>query len=135
VGITTLGIAVSFIRKIRELPLSFATANYLILVFALAMGSMSNLAELLETSSMLVWFCGFMVFGSVLIHYMLAAVFRVDRDTLIITSTAAIFGPLFIGPVANALGNKEIIPIGIALGLIGYALGNYLGYGIAFVLK
>ena len=133
--ITTLGIAASFIRKIRELPLSFATANYLILVFALAMGSMSNFAELLEASSMLVWFCGFMVFGSVLIHYFLAAVFRVDRDTLIITSTAAIFGPLFIGPVANALGNKEILPIGMALGLIGYAIGNYLGYGIAFVLN
>ena len=133
--ITTLGIAASFIPKIRELPLSFETANYLILVFALAMGSMSNFAELLEASSMLVWFCGFMVFGSVLLHYILAMVFRVDRDTLIITSTAAIFGPLFIGPVANALGNKEIIPIGIALGLIGYAIGNYLGYGIAIVLN
>lgn len=133
--ITTLGIAASFIPKIRELPLSFETANYLILVFALAMGSMSNFAELLEASSMLVWFCGFMVFGSVLLHYILAMLFRVDRDTLIITSTAAIFGPLFIGPVANALGNKEIIPIGIALGLIGYAIGNYLGYGIAIVLN
>lgn len=134
-AITTLGIAASFVRKIRELPLSFATANYLILVFALAAGSMSNFAELLEASSMLVWFCGFMVFGSILLHYILATVFRIDRDTLIITSTAAIFGPLFIGPVAKALGNKEIIPIGIALGLIGYAIGNFLGYGIARVLN
>ncbi len=80
-------------------------------------------------------FCGFVVFGSVLLHYLLAILFRVDRDTLIITSTAAIFGPAFIGPVANAIGNKGIIPIGIALGLIGYAIGNFLGIGFAELLN
>lgn len=132
-GITTLGIAASFVPWVRKLPMTFSTANYLLLVFALAMGSTANFAELLAASSVLFWFCGFMVFGSILLHILLASVFRVDRDTLIITSTAAIFGPAFIGPVANAIGNRGIIPIGIALGLIGYALGNYLGLGFSFV--
>jgi uncharacterized membrane protein len=96
---------------------------------------MANFAELLASSSILFWFCGFVVIGSILLHYLLAIIFQVDRDTLIITSTAAIFGPAFIGPVANAIGNREMITIGIALGLIGYAIGNYLGLGLAFVLK
>jgi uncharacterized membrane protein len=134
-GITTLGIAASFVRKIRVLPLTFSTANYLLLLFALTVGSMANLTELLAASSMLFWFCGFMVFGSVIMHVLLAILFRVDRDTLIITSTAAIFGPAFIGPVANAIGNKGIIPIGIALGIIGLAIGNYLGLSIAYLLN
>jgi len=132
-GITTLGIAASFVRKVRNLPLTFSTANYLLLVFALAMGSTANFAELLAASSVLFWICGFMVFGSILLHFLLAIIFRVDRDTFIISSTAAIFGPPFIGPVANAIGNRGIIPIGIALGLIGYAIGNYLGLGFSFV--
>ena len=133
--ITTLGIGASFFRKVRALPSTFSTANYMLLVFALAVGSMANFRELLEASSALFWFCGFVVFGSILVHYLLAILFRVDRDTLIITSTAAIFGPAFIGPVANAIGNKNIITIGIALGLIGYAIGNYLGLSLAFMLK
>jgi len=133
--ITTLGIGASFFRKVRALPSTFSTANYMLLVFALAVGSMANFRELLEASSALFWFCGFVVFGSILAHYLLAILFRVDRDTLIITSTAAIFGPAFIGPVANAIGNKDIITIGIALGLIGYALGNYLGLGLAYILN
>lgn len=133
--ITTLGIGASFFRKVRALPSTFSTANYMLLVFALAVGSMANFRELLEASSALFWFCGFVVFGSILVHYLLAILFRVDRDTLIITSTAAIFGPAFIGPVANAIGNKDIITIGIALGLIGYALGNYLGLGLAYILN
>jgi uncharacterized membrane protein len=133
--LTTLGIGASFSRRVRNLPGTFSTANYMLLVFALAMGSMANFAELLASSSILFWFCGFVVIGSILLHYLLAIIFRVDRDTLIITSTAAIFGPAFIGPVANAIGNREMITIGIALGLIGYAIGNYLGLGLAFILN
>ena len=134
-GITTLGIAASFISKIRQLPHTFSSANYLLLVFALAMGSMANFSELLSASSTLFYFCGFVVFGSVLLHFLLAIIFRLDRDTVIIASTAAIFGPPFIGPVANVLGNKDIIAMGITLGLIGYAIGNYLGLGLAFILN
>ena len=133
--ITTLGIAASFLPMVRTLPGTFNTANYMLLVFAVAMGSMANISELLAASSALFWFCGFVVFGSIFLHYLLAIIFKVDRDTLIITSTAAIFGPPFIAPVAQAIGNREIIPIGIALGLIGFAIGTYLGMGLAFILK
>lgn len=134
-GITTLGIGASFIKRIRKLPETFSTANYLLLVFAVAMGSMANFSELIAASSNLFLFCGFVVFGSVFLHILFASIFRCDRDTMIIASTAAIFGPAFIGPVANSLGNKDIIAIGIALGLIGYAIGNYLGLGLAFILN
>lgn len=133
--ITSLGIGASFIRRVRILPGTFSIANYMLLVFALAMGSTANISELIAASSALFWFCGFVVFGSILVHYFLAMLFRVDRDTLIITSTAAIFGPAFIGPVANAIGNKEMITIGIALGLIGYTIGTYLGLGLATILN
>ena len=134
-GITTLGIAASFHSKIQQLPHTFSSANYLLLVFALAMGSMANFSELLSSSSTLFYFCGFVVFGSVLLHFFLAFIFKIDRDTVIIASTAAIFGPPFIGPVANVIGNKDIIAMGITLGLIGYAIGNYLGLGLAFLLN
>ncbi len=134
-GITTLGIGASFNGKIRKLPHTYSTANYLLLVFAVAMGSMANFSELIAASSNLFLFCGFVVFGSVLLHMLFASIFRCDRDTMIIASTAAIFGPAFIGPVANSLGNKDIIAIGIALGLIGYAMGNYLGLGLAYILN
>ncbi len=134
-GITTLGIAASFHSKIRCLPHTFSSANYFLLVFALAMGSMADFSELLSASSTLFYFCGFVVFGSVLLHFFLAFIFRIDRDTVIIASTAAIFGPPFIGPVASVIGNRDIIAIGITLGLIGYAIGNYLGLGLASLLN
>ena len=54
---------------------------------------------------------------------------------MIITSTAAIYGPAFIGPVANAIKNRDMIVPGITMGLLGYAIGNYIGIGIAMLLR
>ena len=134
-GITTLGIGASFHRRIRSLPGSYETASYLLLVFAVAMGSLADFSELLASSSSLFLFCGSVVLGSALIHILLATLFRIDRDTLMIASTAAIFGPAFIAPVANVIGNRQIIGIGIALGLIGIAIGNYLGLGVSYLIR
>ena len=43
-GITTGGIAASFIPKIHELPGTYELGNYLILVFCVAMGARTDLA-------------------------------------------------------------------------------------------
>ena len=134
-GITSLGILASFLPSIQQLPYTYSSANYLLLVFALGMGAMANFSELISATSTLFYFCGTVLICSVLIHLLLAYIFRIDRDTVIITSTAAIFGPAFIGPVAKVINNKELIVSGITLGLIGYAMGNYLGLALAFILK
>lgn len=96
---------------------------------------MADLNELVNKSSTLFFYCTYVMFGAILLHFIFAAFFRIDRDTVIITSAAAIYGPAFIGPIANSIKNKEIIVAGITMGLIGYAIGNYLGIGIAMLLK
>jgi uncharacterized membrane protein len=53
---------------------------------------------------------------------------------MLITSTAGIFGPAFIGPVAERLRNREVIVPGLTCGLVGYAIGNYLGFAVAWLL-
>jgi len=132
--ITTMGILASFNRRVQQLPHVYDTATYLLLVFALAMGAMANFRELISASSWLFYFCGTVVFGSVFLHYLLASFFRIDRDTVMITSVAAIFGPAFVGPVAGKLKNSEVIVSGITLGLLGNAMGNYLGLLVAWLL-
>jgi uncharacterized membrane protein len=65
----------------------------------------------------------------------LCALFRIDADTAIIASTAAVFGPPFVGPVANAIRNREIVAGGIATGVLGLAIGNYAGLGLAYLIR
>ena len=65
---------------------------------------------------------------------LLARLCRIDYHTTMITSTAGVFGPAFIIPVAKALKNDEIILPGILCGILGYAIGNYLGIGLGQLL-
>ena len=73
-------------------------------------------------------------FGTVVVHLLLAKLCRIDYHTAMITSTAGVFGPAFIIPVAKALKNDEIILPGIICGILGYAIGNYLGIGFGELL-
>ncbi|MGY6741412.1 MAG: DUF819 family protein [Cecembia sp.] len=134
-SITTLGIIASNFNKINQLPLSFETGMYLILIFSLVVASMADISNFAGFNPVLLAYISLAVFGSLIIHVLLCKVFKVDADTTMITSVSFICSPPFVPVIAGALGNKQIIVSGITVGIIGYAIGNYLGYFLANVLK
>lgn len=134
-GITALGIGCSFYDKIRNLPNTYEFGEYFLLIFCLGIGSLSNISELINSSPELFAFVACVMVTTVLLHYFLAFLFRIDADTVLITSTAGIFGPAFIGPVASALKNKNIVVSGLTTGLAGYAIANFIGVALAYFLK
>ena len=73
------------------------------------------------------------IFGSLIVHVALCAIFRIDTDTMIITSVAGICSPPFVPMVATALKNRDTSP-GIITGIIGWVIGTYLGIGISTAL-
>ncbi|MDD5447703.1 MAG: DUF819 family protein [Actinomycetota bacterium] len=135
-AVTTLGIACSFIPKIRQIKKTFQSGMYLIYIFCLAVGSMANLKELFTKFNWpIMGFVIFCIFGSLLLHSLLCRIFKIDADTMIIVSTSAICSPPFVPVVANALKNPQIILSGLYTGIIGYAIGNYLGIAFSYLLK
>ena len=132
--VTTLGIACSFVSKIREAATPYTVGHYLLLVFSLAIGSTIEIEALLAASQTIVLFTATAMLGAILIHLFLAFLFRIDTDTTLITSTAAVYGPPFVVPVAAVLKNKELLVPGLLCGLVGYAFGNYLGLLMASFL-
>lgn len=134
--ITTLGILMSFIPKIRQIKKTFQAGMYLIYVFCLVVGSMANLKELFtKVNWPILGFTTFCIFGSLLLHALLCRIFKIDTDTMIITSTSAICSPPFVPVVANALKNRQVLLSGLYTGIIGYAIGNYLGISFSYFLK
>jgi len=133
--LTTLSILFSFNKRIRTIKGSFDTGQYFLLIFCVAIGTLADVKELLVASPYIFLYVGLAMFGAIIIHYLLAAVFKIDVDTVLITSTGAIYGPALVGPIAGVLKNREAVVTGLAAGLLGYALGNYLGIGLALLLK
>ncbi len=134
-AITTIGIALSFNSRIKRLKFNYATGDYLLLIFALALGSLASYTEPVSGNLPLVLFCALVVFGSVILHLMGSFFFHLDDDTVIITSAAVLYGPAFILPIAGAIRNREMIVAGLSLALLGNAFGTYLGISLAYLLK
>jgi uncharacterized membrane protein len=135
-SITTFGLVFSLLKSINRIEKTFQLGMYLILVFSLTVASMANIRTIFGIGMLnLIMFITWCYFGSLILHIILAKIFRIDADNFLITSAAFIFSPPFVPMVANALKNKDVIVTGITGGIIGYIVGNYLGVALAYFLK
>lgn len=133
--VTTLGIGFSFIKKVRSAPGSYTVGQYLILMFSFGIGMSFHFSALNKEALLLLAMFATAQFGSLIVHLILCRIFKIDADTSLTTSTAGIYGPAFIIPVADAMDNREVVLPGLICGILGYAIGNYLGIGTAIALK
>jgi uncharacterized membrane protein len=135
IGITSLGLVASFIPKIHNLANSFQLGMYLILVFCFTMGTMTDTNIFTNIDLGLASYISFILIGSLIMQAILCKIFKIDTDTFLITSSAAIMSVPFIPVIAGALKNREILLPGFAAAILGYAIGNYLGIIVANVSR
>lgn len=134
--LTTLGIGCSFIRPVHNLKHSYDLGMYFIYIFCIVVASMADLTSLdLAGGLNLMGYLVFAVFGSLVIQAILARIFRIDADTMVIASVTFINSPPFVPMMVAAMKNKSVLVTGLTLGIIGYAVGNYLGYLMSELLK
>jgi uncharacterized membrane protein len=75
------------------------------------------------------------IFGSLMIHSLFCRWAGIDVDTFLVTSVSAICSPPFVPVVVGALKNPAVLLSGLTTGIVGYAVGNYLGISLAFLFK
>ena len=133
--LTTFGIALSFWKPIKKLDKSYDLGMYLIYIFSLAIASMADLSNLKIMENLhMIAFLIFAIFVSLFIHAIICRFLKVNADSMVISSVAFINSPPFVPMISNAMKNRAALVTGISAGLIGYAVGNYLGILMAKLL-
>ena len=134
ITVSILGIAVSFIRPVREVKGTYQIGQYLILVFSLGLSMSIDLSKLASgILPTLLYFSGIQIV-SLAVHFLLCKLVGIDGGTAIITSTAGIYGPPFVAPVANAYGDRSLIVPGVICGTLGLIVGNLIGIALGSIL-
>ena len=127
--LTTLGIACSFIKKVHNMKYSYDIGMYFIYIFCIVVASMADLSKLNLAAGMeLLGYLLVAVFGSLLLQVIFAKIFKIDSDMMVIASVTYINSPPFVPMMAAAMKNKDVLIPGLTIGVIGYAVGNYLGF-------
>ena len=133
---TTLSIAASFMPFVRKMEKSYDAGMYLVLIFSLVVATMVDVTAIdYRAGANIIAYIAFVIFCSLVLSIILSKIFKVDSDTMVITSVALINSPLFVPMIAESMKNKKVIITGIAVGVIGYAVGNYLGIIVSQLLK
>lgn len=106
----------------------------MLLIFSLGLSMSLDLSVLVNEILPILFFFAATQTACILLHLVLCKIFKIDSGTAIITSTAGIYGPPFIAPVANAAGDKKLIAPGIICAAVGLALGNFIGLAVGALL-
>ena len=134
--LTTLGVASSFIGKVRALTVSYDVGMYLIYIFSMVIASMADFSNLdLVGGVNQIAFMSVAVFCSLLLHAIFCRLMRLDADSMVISSVAFINSPPFVPMASAAMQNKNTLVTGLGAGIVGYALGNHLGVLMAELLN
>lgn len=133
--ITTLAIIASFFKKVRELPKTFELGMFFILIFSVIVASLFDIHSVNGGSLMIGMFVAWVMVIAALLHLGFCRIAHVSGDLFCVSQIALLCSPPFVPPVVGAMKNKKVLISGIVIGLVGYAIGTYLGVAIAFILK
>lgn len=133
--LTTFSIIASLFPVVRAWKGTFEIGEYFILIFCVAIGLSANFSSVPIEGFTLIAYTGAVLLTTIILHLLFCKFFKIDRDTMLITSVAALYGPPFVGQMASVIGSRELLISGMATGLVGYALGNYLGIFTARMLE
>ena len=133
--VTTLSVVTSFFPFVRKMEKSYDAGMFMVLVFSLVVATMVDVTSINYKESInIIMYIVFVIFSSLILSMLLAKLFKVDSDAMVITSVALVNSPLFVPMIAESMKNKNVIVTGITVGVIGYAVGNYLGILVSQLL-
>lgn len=132
--ITTLSIIASFFKKVRELPKTFELGMFFILIFSVIVASLFDIHSVNGGSMIIGMFVAWVMVSTAVLHLLFCRVAHVSGDLFCVSQVALLCSPPFVPPVVGAMQNKKVLISGIVIGLVGYAIGTYLGVLIAFIL-
>ena len=133
--LTTLALIIAQIPAVKKLSGSAMLGNYLLLLFLSSNGAQSVIANIVKIGPAVFYYA----VGTVTIHgiviFGIGRLLRIDLATLAVASQANVGGPASAMALASARGYADRLLPGVAAGLLGYAVGNYWGLGIATLMR
>ncbi len=135
IWLTTLALGLAHMSFVRRLSGSMVLGNFIVLLFLASNGAKSVIARIVEVGPGIFYFAA----GTVAIHGLIVfgvgRLLRLNGDLLSIASQANVGGSTTAMALAGARRRPDLILPGFAVGMLGNAMGNYLGMAIAYAMQ
>ncbi len=133
--LTTMALALGHSPLCRDARGAMQLGSVGLHFFFVLIGILSRVSEIVAVGSEVFFFTlivvavhGVVVFGG-------GKLLRLDVGTISVASQAAVGGPSSALAVAISREWRHLVLPGVVVGLFGYAVGTYLGLGVAYLLR
>jgi uncharacterized membrane protein len=133
--LTTIVLLLGQLRAVKALAGSALFGNYLLLLFLASNGARSVVATLVAAGPPVFYYATVTVAVHGVAIFGLGRLARLDWGTLVVASQANVGGPASAIALAGARGYTTQLLPGVAVGLLGYAAGNYLGFAVGALMR
>ncbi len=126
--LTTLALLLAQLPAVKRLTGAAVVGNYLVLLFLASNGARSVIANIFDVGPGVFYFRMTTVAVHGVVIFTVGRLVGLDFGTLAVASQANVGGAGSAIAMATARGYRDRLLPGVAVGLFGYALGNYWGY-------
>jgi uncharacterized membrane protein len=119
---------------VRQVTAEFELGTLFMYLFFVCIGAGANLADVLGAALPILLFIVVMVVVHLIVLVAAGKVLRLDLAEVMIASNACILGPAPAAALAASKGWQPLIAPGILVGMFGYAIGTFIGVGMAALL-
>ncbi len=133
--LTTIVLLLAQVPAVKKMVGGAVMGNYLLLLFLASNGAQSVIANIYRVGPAVFYFA----VGTVAVHglfiFGIGRLVGIDLGTLAVASQANVGGPASALAMASARGYGDRVLPGVAVGLLGYAVGNYSGFVVASFVR
>ena len=133
--LTTIVLILAQVPAVKALSGSALFGNYLLLLFLASNGARSVIANLVAVGPPVFYYAIITVALHGVVIFGIGRLARLDYATLAVASQANVGGAASAIALAGARGYTDQLVPGVAVGLLGYAVGNYLGFVVAAMMR
>lgn len=133
--LTTFALIVGHLPPFARTEGAMQLGNFALHLFFAVIGIYSRIADILTVGVAVFVFTSITVGIHGLVVFGFGRLAKLDVGTLSVASQAAVGGPSSALAVAVSRDWPLLVLPGIIVGLLGYAVGNYLGFGVAYILR
>lgn len=135
IWLTTFALIMAQVPRVKKISGTTVLGNYLILLFLATNGARSVIANIIEIGPGVLYFA----LGTVAIHgiiiFGIGRLLKIKSSMLAVASQANVGGAASAMAIAGARGYTSLVLSGVAVGIMGNAIGNYIGLIIANLIQ
>jgi len=133
--VTTVSICLAQLKPVKKLRGNLDLGLFISLCFLATIGFAVDLQQFIGSALMMTLYVLFMLIGCTLLHFIICRIFKIKYEYVLLSMVGCIVDGPTASLTAAGANWKSLINVGLIMGVIAGACGNYVGIFVAYAVK